>query len=350
MAANKSPGNKPPSNKNKATYTQKRQQTPAEKPKTGGRPKSGQRGMVVLIAGVLVLLVISWIVVQATGTAPSVSISGSLPASGASSTAQPGSAASLPVVDTAAWNIAGPIPQAQENVQLVTPDYRMIALPENGRVDMKYFDTVTFVGDSITQGLQLYGSGIPNATYCAYKNIGPLQVYNGSEWPNANKDMEVPMDALVASQPDNVYVLLGANAMGNVQDDVLMEYYRTMLQKMREALLPGVGIYVQSITPVRPDAKFNMEQITALNNRLAQLAYEEGVYFLDLNEPLAGDDGYLREEFGGYDGIHMTAEGYAAWVDYLVTHTAYHPRSPYLVGSPYYTPPQPAANPEEKAA
>lgn len=315
--------------------------------KTPGGKKSGTRSFAVLFTGIFVVLMIAWLAAQSSRSTP---VAGSSAGSGSGGAPSAQSTASLPAGNAALWNVAGPISQEQQDAHLVTPDYRMIALPENGRVDMKYFDTVTFVGDSITQGLQIYqDNGIPNATYCAYKNISPKGIYDGSEWPNANKEMEIPMDKLVASQPDNVYVLLGANAMGNIQDDVLIEYYRTMLQTMRNVLDPAVGIYVQSITPVRPDAKFDMNHINTLNNRLAQLAYEEGVYFLDLNEPLAGDDGYLREEFGGYDGIHMTPAGYAAWVDYLVTHTAYHPRNPYLAGSPFYTPPQPATPPEEQA-
>lgn len=328
-----------------------------KKDKTAGSKSSkkrrynGNRGFrffTVAITFILVGLVLGWMAKQ-PGSEIAVSSSEAPQTSDAGQdTAQ---AESGPGFDNADWNIAGPIARVQENVQpVITPDYRMIALPENGRVARSYFDTVTFVGDSITQGLQIYGTGLANASYCAYKSIGPKGMYDGSEWPNVRKETEVPMDALVASQPDNVYVLLGANAMGSTQDDVLIEYYRTLLQKMQEVLLPGVSIYVQSITPVAQGAKFSMERITELNNRLAQMAYEAGVYFVDLNEALAGDDGYLRPEFATKDGIHMQPSGYAAWVDYLETHTAYHPRNPYIESSPYIPPgaPPPEAPPPEE--
>ncbi|MGD9560584.1 MAG: GDSL-type esterase/lipase family protein [Oscillospiraceae bacterium] len=245
----------------------------------------------------------------------------------------------MPEVDNTQWNFIGPVEQEPETMQLITPDYRMIALPENGRVDMRYFDTVTFVGDSITQGMYLWG--IKNAHYCTYKSIGPKGVYDGSVWQNVNGTSEIPMEALVASQPDNVYILLGPNAMVAYRDDeILVAYFEEMIDAMKENLDEGVGIYLQSITPVLPNNQpgFTIERIQRLNDMLAQLAWEKDIYFVDLHEALAQEDGWLRPEYGSAkDGYHMTATGVKAWVEYLVTHTAYHPRNPYLEGSHYYT-------------
>ncbi|MFV0414390.1 MAG: GDSL-type esterase/lipase family protein [Oscillospiraceae bacterium] len=308
------------------------------------------RQLAVLLCGVLVLLCLARLGTLGQMAEPPAQASSSLASSaaeqggsGATSAPQSEEVQSEAQSDgqQGQWqgtNTAGPVPQQAETMQLVAPTYEMIALPENGRVDMKYFDTVTFVGDSITQGLQVYtNQGIPNAHYCAYKSIGLKAVYDGSAWPNANGDYEVPMEALVASQPQNVYVLLGANAMVNTEDSQIVVYYREMLQKIRESLPAGTGIYLQSITPVTPGAKFEMERINGLNQQLAQIAYQEDVHFVDLAAALQGEDGYLRTEYAGADGIHLSVEGYAAWKEYLVTHTAYNPATPYLLGSPYYT-------------
>lgn len=302
------------------------------------RVKRRVRRTAVLLAGVLVMLGVAWLGGKAIGQ-PAVAGSSSSQQQAASGQGGTQPTTVLPLVSKEDWNVATPVEASVEAAPIVTPDFRMMALPENGRVDMSYFDTATFIGDSITQGLEIYTTGIPNAHYCAYKSIGPKAIYDGSVWPRANGDKEVPMDAIVASQPDNVYILLGTNAMVNTQDDQLIEYYREMVRRIRENLLPGVGVYIQSITPVRPGTKFEMSRINDLNNRLAQLAHEENVYFVDLSEPLAGEDGYLREDFAGSDGIHMNPAGYTAWTEYLVTHTAYHPRNPYIEGgAPYSLP------------
>lgn len=253
--------------------------------------------------------------------------------------ADPTGPPSPPAVDNTSWNFVGPVQQDAGDMQLIAPDYRMIALPENGRVDMRYFDTVTFVGDSLTQGMKLWG--VPNAHYCAYKSIGPKGIYDGSIWTNVNDNQEVPLEALAESQPDNVYVLLGPNAMVAYRDnDIFVTYFSEMLDAMKAALPEGVHIYLQSITPVRPGNQpgLQMERINTLNDMLAKLAWEKEVYFVDLTEALAGEDGYLREEYGAAkDGYHLTSTGVKAWVEYLITHTAYSPKNPYLEGSHYYS-------------
>lgn len=237
------------------------------------------------------------------------------------------------VPDDSMWNFVGPVKQTIDQMAIIAPDYRMIALPANGRVDMSYFDTATFVGDSLTQGLQLYKQqGIPNAHYCAYRGIGPKQIYDGSIQRREDGGEEIPMDALRDSAPKNIYLLLGANPMVSTDDETIVAYYREMIQHMKTHLDPSIGYYIQSLTPVRPDNTpgFEMERIQNLNNLLAKMAREESVYFIDLTEPLAGDDGFLREEYASSDGYHLSPDGYSVWVEYLVTHTAYSPENPYL--------------------
>lgn len=302
-----------------------RQKRPARKP--------GRHGPKVLIAGVLALIVVVGIVTAVANpdtqlpvsSAPQVTAQGSEPVSDApNDQTQNGQ------------TVVGPVQQAQGQ-PLPTLDYRAMAVAQNGRVDMKYFETVTFVGDSITQGLQMYTQGIRNANYCAYTSIGPKGIYDGSVWPRLDGEREAPLEALVGYAPSVVYVLLGANTITNTQDEVFLTYYREMLQKMKQSLPEGTRFYIQSITPVRPSASYSMGRVDALNDALAKLAYEENAYFIDLDEALAGEDGYLRDEFNdSSDGIHLNPAGYTAWVEYLITHTVYHPSIPYLPGSPYY--------------
>lgn len=319
--------------------------------------KSVQRFLVLLVA-VVFMLGISWVITgiiqNLPGTdesLPAVVKPGDVDLSESATVGLTSSGAVLPSINQSTWNFVGPIPQDPAAMQLIQPDRRMISLPENGRVDMAYFDTAVFVGDSITQGLQIYKQGIPNAKYCAYKGASPKAIYDGSIITRTDGTQEIPMDALKAYQPDNVYILLGTNAMVAMNDEALLAYYSEMLDAMKAALSPGVSFYIQSITPVLQgvDGRFNMERIQALNDQLAKMAWEKGMYFLDLHEALSADDGWLRSDYGASkDGYHLTPSGYSAWVEYLVTHTAYNRRHGhlYLEGSPYYTqlpPPQPEA-------
>jgi lysophospholipase L1-like esterase len=221
-------------------------------------------------------------------------------------------------------------------------DWRLAALPANGTVELSYFDNVAFLGDSITQGMEIYDTGLPNAHYCAYKGVGPNAVVAGSTCKRVDGTEEVPLEALAAANPKAVYILLGTNVLTrDTELTSFLAYYSLMLDEIKE-LLPDATIYVQSITPVRPEVREDenhdgmyTERFVRANNELAALTLEKGCYFLDLWSFLADENGDLLEEYAQPDGYHIKAEGYALWVDYLRTHTVYTPWADYEPGTSY---------------
>ena len=204
----------------------------------------------------------------------------------------------------------------------------MAALPASAPVEKSWFAQVSFVGDSLTQGLQIYDTGLPGAQFCAYKGVGPNAFVNGTSCKRVDGVTEIPLDALTAQQPKAVYVLLGSNVLGRDTDYTsFLTYYRLMLDMISQAL-PDAKIYVQSITPVRPEvsaqenhAGLNRDRLCHINNELAAIALEKDCYFLNLWEVLADENGDLIESYAQPDGYHIKPEGYAAWVDYLCSHT-----------------------------
>ena len=134
------------------------------------------------------------------------------------------------------------------------------------------------------------------------------------------------MEALAAHQPKVLYILLGTNVL-NRDDDYsnFLTYYRLMLDMVTQTL-PNTQIYVQSITPVRPDVRAThpglyKERLCEINNELAAIALEKNCAFLNLWEVLADENGDLKAEYAQKDGYHVKPEGYTVWVDYLRTHT-----------------------------
>ena len=207
-------------------------------------------------------------------------------------------------------------------------DFRMAALPKTDAVEKSWFNSVSFVGDSLTQGMQMYDTGLPNAMFCAYRGVGPNAIVNGTSCKRADGVTEVPLDALTAQQPKAVYILLGTNVLGRDTDYTsFLTYYRLMLDMITQAL-PGTPVYVQSITPVRPEVSakqnhegLNRDRLCRINDELAAVALEKNCYFLNLWEVLADENGDLKEEYAQPDGYHLKQAGYTAWVDYLRSHT-----------------------------
>ena len=206
-------------------------------------------------------------------------------------------------------------------------DFRLAAPDKTPAVDRSYFTQTCFLGDSLTQGLQIYSTGLPEASFCAYKGVGPSAVVNGTTCKRRDGGTEVPMEVLTAQQPPVLYILLGTNVLNRDGDySSFLTYYRLMLDMLTQAL-PNTQIYVQSITPVRPEGRnthqgLYTDRLCSINNELAAIALVKNCTFLYLWEVLADDNGDLKAEYAQPDGIHIKPDGYPAWVDYLATHTA----------------------------
>lgn len=230
------------------------------------------------------------------------------------------------------WNTLQYAPTRPLTVQTLSTgtttalDFRMAALPRTAPVEKSWFSQVSFVGDSLTQGMQMYDTGLPGAMFCAYRGVGPNAIVNGTSCKRADGAAEVPLDALTAQQPKAVYLLLGTNVLGTDSDYTsFLTYYRLMLDMISQAL-PNTKIYVQSITPVRPEVSkkspgLYKERLCEINDALSAIALEKGCTFLNLWEALADENGDLIEEYAQPDGYHLLPAGYDAWVDYLCTHT-----------------------------
>lgn len=232
----------------------------------------------------------------------------------------------------------GPVPAAQ--TAYTPPSARLLALPEAGRVDMRYFDDALFIGDSLTRGFQEYASGIPNAKYAAYIGVGPRQFMEGLV-QNRSGEQVAAIDEILAAAPEKVYLLLGTNSMATLSDEAFLKYYEDFLDFLLPQLPSDTVYYLQAIPPVtagkmESDENFSVERIQGLNEQLALLAYRKGLYFLDLFSALSDEAGALRADIASGE-IHLNNSGYSLWREFLVTHTAYRRDNPYLPGSPYYS-------------
>lgn len=228
---------------------------------------------------------------------------------------------------------------AMENTGLTSAE-EVWALPECGIVETTYFSDAAFLGDSITEGFTAYQIDLSGALVCGYIGASPNQIVNRTQLKHPERGEEVALEVLAAAQPAKLYVLLGTNTLtvaGN--DDSFLAYYGRMLDEL-QAALPGTQVYVQSVTPVRPEvqeksAGLENGRLAALNREIAAMAAQRGMYYLDLWECFGDESGALREELAQPDGIHVTVQGYMEWVGYLCRHTKYDRNSPYLPGSDY---------------
>ena len=249
----------------------------------------------------------------------------------------------LPAVDTAVWDTAAPVTQTIDDGYFST-DHRMAAVPMLGTVTKDYFNTVTFVGDSIASGLGIYATGYQNAKYATYISAGVDTFVNNVKVKNAvTNEQETPIEAIAASQPDYVYLLVGTNNLVRQGgEENFIAYYERLIDILRENLDAGVIYYIQSIPAVQEDVVntkpgLDNARIATVNDMLANMALRKGCYFVNIGETLNSlTDGSQKDEYETADGVHFNPSGYRAWADYLASHTIWNRRSIYAGQNPYY--------------
>lgn len=191
-------------------------------------------------------------------------------------------------------------------------------------VDDAYFDDALFVGDSITTGIEIYGT-MSGAAVVASTGINPSTILSKPAIRDAQGNLHTILETMSGYQPKKIYVLLGANGVGWIAKDSFIGYYEELLGQI-EAQHPGALVYVQSIFPVTAEKSLSEngiyanDRIDAYNRALMELCEKKGLPYLNVAEALRGPDGALPAE-ASTDGIHIIPDYYRKWFDYLKTHT-----------------------------
>ena len=185
-----------------------------------------------------------------------------------------------------------------------------------------YFDDAAFIGDSRTQGLQLY-TGLPNATFYATQGL-MVDTFFSKKFVKAGGGKITIPDAMKNQTFKKVYIMLGVNELGWVYEKVFIQKYGEVVDKVKE-LQPDAKVYVQSILPVTKaksdgDAIYNNTKISRYNELIEQMCREKGVTYLHVADAVGLDNGALPAG-SATDGVHLNREYCYKWLDYLKTHT-----------------------------
>lgn len=195
--------------------------------------------------------------------------------------------------------------------------------PDFQLVDESYFDDALFIGDSRVVGFGLY-SGLQNTAFYAHKGFQIYTFHTKQIVDTPLGKITVP-EALALQQGmfKKVYIMFGLNEMGWGTDEQFAQYYYNVIDTVK-GTQPDAVIYVQSIMHVTKEisdtsAVYSNDMIDARNEMIRQIAEDEHVYYLNLNEIFSNEENALPEEFSG-DGIHLKAAYIELWKQYLMAH------------------------------
>ena len=194
-----------------------------------------------------------------------------------------------------------------------------------GPVDLSYFNSSVFVGDSRSEGLIFY-SGLPNLNGFCYKGLSVDKLDSEQNIYVEGYDGKYTCYQAVSMVPYNSYYLMfGVNELGWQYVDIFIEKFSALIDHVR-TVNPDATIYVQSILPVSKSASdesdiYKQERINEFNDKIIQMCKDRGdVIYLDIASAVMGEDGYLPEE-ASPDGIHCNSDYCKRIIQYIRCNT-----------------------------
>lgn len=189
-----------------------------------------------------------------------------------------------------------------------------VEIAQRGNIDL------LFVGDSITdwfsnpfRGGAAPGLEVWNATF------GPLKPANfgiagdttqGVLWRMQNGELEGFKAKLIV-------LMLGTNNLNRNPLDEIVDGDRLIIEEFKkrqpQAKVLLLGIFPRTADPASPIRA----TIKEINSKLAKLADNKQVFYMDIGDKFLTADGTLTTEVMG-DGLHPTAKGYQIWADAII--------------------------------
>ena len=195
------------------------------------------------------------------------------------------------------------------------------------QADLSYLtsgDTL-LIGDSRQQGFGLY-SGIKGMTVYADKGNTVFSVFDKAFIDLGAPYGKVTLPQALSLEPGKyrkIYVMFGINEMGWGNSETLKEAYYKLVD-MLKSYEPNAVIFLESILPVTErkasqSKYFKSERIVERNGYIKEVALDEHVAYLDLHSVYCDEGGFLPKEFAA-DGVHLKAQYFSSWTDFLLSH------------------------------
>lgn len=187
---------------------------------------------------------------------------------------------------------------------------------EFSKVDIEYFDDVLFIGDSRTVGLRNYTDLNEHADFLCETSL--------TIWKALESDFGGmgTVDTYLASKDyGKIYIMVGVNELGTGTTEDFISQYTKVVDHLHE-FEPDAKIIIQAIMHVdreksTSDAIFNNTNIEARNHAIATLADNEIFYYIDMNDAVCDEEGFLRDDLRG-DHLHLLGASNEVWKEFLL--------------------------------
>lgn len=225
--------------------------------------------------------------------------------------------------ETAPVAEATPTPTVPANP--IVPSTSGAALAQTEDAGAAYVDQIFFLGDSSTALLksELTGSNSSKQVWVPESSALPLATLDTTKYKSPVTGNNVPASEIVEVNKPKYLVLFPSSENANMlTEEQVKTAYSTLITSIQQQS-PDTKIICSSLTPIASNYAYEdltNEIINKVNGWIAAAAETAGAKYLDAAAGLVGDDGFLPAAYQNGDGVHLSADGIKAWLDYLKTH------------------------------
>ncbi|MBQ3006866.1 MAG: hypothetical protein IJD78_04815 [Clostridia bacterium] len=194
--------------------------------------------------------------------------------------------------------------------EIFTPSRELPTTP-SGEIDLSCFDNCAFVGNSRFISFKNYGLaknvysvvGLNVDTVftksCSGSNVTVINELNGKNF-------------------DKIILMFGDNECGWPNQNIFIERYSKVIKAVRDRV-PRAEIFLHGILPVSSAESeennygVNNSTIAALNQKIKQLAADEGIGYIAPPSSLLTENGALISEAAS-DGVHLNKSYSKKWL------------------------------------
>lgn len=198
-----------------------------------------------------------------------------------------------------------------------------VTLKETEDGGEEYIDNIIFAGDSMAL-YYVINEEIPGTQLWHQISITPETALTSPIYINHQDTDRTFVENFEKYQPEMVIMTLGTNSAAYMSAEYFYEKYTELIEKIKE-VSPDTKLIIQSIPPVdgsfdEESSGINNDKINKLNYYIGKMCEELDVKFLNSAPSMKDKDGACKEGYCRSDGIHPTAKGSAALIEYARTH------------------------------
>lgn len=196
-----------------------------------------------------------------------------------------------------------------------------VILLETEDAGMEYINKIYFVGDSTTY--HFHKAGIDKSHIFVPESLTLTLSSNITTIKVGNKGLTIP-EAIKDAECEILIITMGLNGADNFSEIKYKTYYKKLIDAIQESS-PSTRIILQSVFPVTKSYSDYNNGITnvgidRINEWTKQIAYDEGLHYLDTQSILKDENGAQFDYYSVQDGVHMNKKAYEAIIYYIRTH------------------------------